>query len=163
MLAFYPFRTHKRFYYYGVGSDYSQFRDVSILNGLMSSKLVVFVMPPIIHNIIPNFSTPTSFAYNCAKLEKILNPFRFQVAPSSAAFLSTPKLKEIRLHSVAWALSFKSSPDLSNASILYMIENEISTGTIAITLHADAYARAMADTEIQAALEAHPNVSLASA
>ena len=44
-----------------------------------------------------------------------------------------------------------------------MIENEAATSGITITLHADAYARAMANTDIIAALEAHPNVSLASA
>ena len=52
---------------------------------------------------------------------------------------------------------------LTNESILYMIQNESATSAITITLHADAYDRAMADTEIQTALEAHPNVSLASA
>ena len=60
-------------------------------------------------------------------------------------------------------IELPSSKLLSNESILYMIQNEAATSAIAITLHADAYARAMADTEIQSALEAHPNVSLASA
>lgn len=40
---------------------------------------------------------------------------------------------------------------------------EIATSAITITLHADAYARAMANADIVAALQAHPNVSLASA
>ena len=44
-----------------------------------------------------------------------------------------------------------------------MIENEAAKSAITITLHADAYARAMANADIVAALEAHPNVSLASA
>ena len=52
---------------------------------------------------------------------------------------------------------------VSSKSILYMIQNEAATSAITITLHADAYARAMANTDIVAALEAHPNVSLASA
>ena len=44
-----------------------------------------------------------------------------------------------------------------------MINKEAATSPITITLHADAYARAMANADIVAALEAHPNVSLASA
>ena len=55
------------------------------------------------------------------------------------------------------------SPVLSVKSVLYMINKEAATSPITITLHADAYARAMANADIVAALEAHPNVSLASA
>lgn len=55
------------------------------------------------------------------------------------------------------------SPDFREDCILYMIQNEAATSAITITLHADAYARAMANADIVAALQAHPNVSLASA
>ena len=61
------------------------------------------------------------------------------------------------------SLSFKDSPLLSNESILFLINHEASTSAITITLHPDAYARAMADEGILAALETHTNVSLASA
>ena len=44
-----------------------------------------------------------------------------------------------------------------------MINNEAATSAITITLHASAYARAMADESILAALEAHTNISLAQA
>ena len=60
------------------------------------------------------------------------------------------------------SVSFQSSPLLTNDSILYMINNAQSK-TITITLHKTAYARAMADESILAALEAHTNISLASA
>ena len=55
------------------------------------------------------------------------------------------------------------SPYFNNYCIRYAIENNLATENISITLHADAYARAMANADIVAALEAHPNVSLASA
>ena len=58
---------------------------------------------------------------------------------------------------------FKDSPLLSNESILFLINNEAATSAITITLHPDAYARAMANADILAALETHTNVSLASA
>ena len=59
--------------------------------------------------------------------------------------------------------SFKDSPLLSNESILFLINHEAATSAITITLHADAYARAMANADILAALEQHTNISLASA
>ena len=72
-------------------------------------------------------------------------------------------LKTISIVELNKNISFHSSEKLSCKSILYMIENEAATSAITITLHADAYARAMANADIVAALEAHPNVSLASA
>lgn len=59
--------------------------------------------------------------------------------------------------------SFKDSPLLSNESILFLINHEKATSAITITLHPDAYARAMSNADILAALETHTNVSLASA
>jgi hypothetical protein len=72
-------------------------------------------------------------------------------------------LQNIKLFQLVKSIDFKDSSLLTNASILYMVANSAASSAITITLHADAYARAMADAEIQAALTAHPNVSLASA
>ena len=72
-------------------------------------------------------------------------------------------IEEMRLKELKTNWSMGDSRNFSNASILFAINNEAATSAITITLHADAYARAMADSEITAALEAHPNVSLASA
>lgn len=55
------------------------------------------------------------------------------------------------------------SPNLSMKSVLYMINYEQATSPITITLHADVYNRCMANADILAALEAHTNISLASA
>lgn len=72
-------------------------------------------------------------------------------------------LETVRIYHIATSLNIHASSKLTSKSILYMIKNEAATSTITITLHADAYARAMANADIVAALEAHPNVSLASA
>ena len=72
-------------------------------------------------------------------------------------------LKTIQLYMINQSIDLNQGKMLSSKSILYMINNEASTSPITITLHADAYARAMANADIVAALEAHPNVSLASA
>lgn len=72
-------------------------------------------------------------------------------------------IEEMRLKGLKTNWSMADSKNFSNASILFAINNEAATSAIVITLRANVYARAMADTEILAALEAHPNVSLASA
>lgn len=72
-------------------------------------------------------------------------------------------IEEMRLKGLKTNWSMSSSKNFSNASILFAINNEAATSAITITLHANAYARAMADAEILATLEAHPNISLASA
>ena len=72
-------------------------------------------------------------------------------------------LMTIRIYGLKNNINLYNSYRLSTKSVLYMIQNEAATSAITITLHADAYARAMANADIVAALEAHPNVSLASA
>jgi hypothetical protein len=59
--------------------------------------------------------------------------------------------------------SFAKAQNLSNLSILYMINNSNTSKTLTITLHANAYDRAMADDEIVAALSSHTNITLAKA
>ena len=85
------------------------------------------------------------------------------VTTIQSAFSGCSALKTIGIMYLKLNLDFSSSPLLTNKSILYLINNEKATTAITVTLHADAYARAMANADIVAALEAHPNVSLASA
>ena len=72
-------------------------------------------------------------------------------------------LKYMYLKNITKSIVLKDCSKFANCCILYMIQNEAATSAITITLHPDAYARAMANADIVAALEAHPNVSLASA
>lgn len=72
-------------------------------------------------------------------------------------------LKYMWLKNIKVSIDLKYCSQFANCCILYMIQNEAATSAITITLHADAYARAMANADILAALQAHPNVSLASA
>lgn len=101
---------------------------------------------------------------SCSSLEKI---FPRLIATNTTSFngaLDTCKnLKEIRLEQLGANCSFKSSSLLSNASILHMIVNSNKAKTTTITLHADAYNRAMVDDEIVAAISSHTNVTLAKA
>ena len=94
----------------------------------------------------------------CRKILTILDSkiFAFET-DYSPKYLEFFKLKNMAKS------QYISSPYFREDCILYMINNEAATSAITITLHADAYARAMANADIVAALEAHPNVSLASA
>ena len=100
--------------------------------------------------------------YRADNLRKILGILNMSSSSAiQATALYSAKLEYVRLKGIKSASNLSGAPLLSNSSILYAIQNEAATSAITITLHADAYDRAMADADIQAALTAHPNVSLA--
>lgn len=107
----------------------------------------------------------TSAFDGCFRLKEVqgLIELKNSAANYTSAFLNCYSLESISLRGIKANLNFAQSARLGNASILFMINNEVATSAITITLHADAYARAMSDAEITAALAAHPNVSLAKA
>ena len=78
-------------------------------------------------------------------------------------FRECPLLESVYLNRLRCNVSFADSPKISKGSILYAIGNAVPTSAITITLHPDAYARLENDTEIVAALEAQPLISLVSA
>ena len=97
-------------------------------------------------------------------LRAVLSPIRVENGYVSNDFKGCYSLETIYIGLKGnKTFSFEDSPNLSVASILYMLNNEAVTTPITITLHATAYARAIADADVQAALAAHTNVSLASA
>lgn len=112
-----------------------------------------------------NVNAMTSSFARCTELEKILTILDVSYIPSQVAspFAYCTALKHVQIKGLKINMPLSDSPLLSNASILYMIEKSIAASPIIITLHADAYARAMENDEIVAALAAKPNVSLASA
>ena len=84
------------------------------------------------------------------------------VTDFARAFADTCSLVSVFLKGLKTSVSFENSLNLSAASVAYMINNA-GTAAITITLHATAYARAIADADVQAALAAKTNVTLASA
>ena len=104
------------------------------------------------------------YAFRNSKIKYIIGDLLLGTTSRyESTFYKCIQLKVIKIKKLFASLSFGDSPLLSLKSVLYMINNEAATSAITITLHADAYARAMANADILAALEAHPNVSLASA
>ena len=100
--------------------------------------------------------------YQAKNLRKILGVLNMSSATAiGATSCLCSNLEYVRFKGVKVSANLSLAPKLSNASILYMIENATATG-ITITLHADAYDRAMADSAITAAMESK-QVNLAKA
>ena len=79
---------------------------------------------------------------------------------NSNDFLNCGKLESVKLYKLNYSIGLTSCKMLSSESVQYMIENA-TDATITITLHQEAYDRAIADAGVQTALANKPNVSLA--
>lgn len=95
------------------------------------------------------------FSY-CQKLKKILDNISIT---TTVGFYQCYELEEVYFL-LTKNINFKDSSKLSVASVKYMIENA-SSNAITITLHPEAYERAVADEGVQTALANKTNVSLA--
>lgn len=102
------------------------------------------------------------FKYD-SKLKYIRMTMVFEkVTNSQNSFAGCISLEEVLIQTNS-SLYFNDCSKLSTDSVLYMINKEFATSPITITLHADVYNRCMANADILAALQAHTNISLASA
>ena len=120
----------------------------------------------------PMFKNGLNLFYNCPKLHTVgfRNEATFQyidlqymTSSPSGFFGKCYELREVRLHNLKVSLNLADCSKLSKASILYLVQNASPTSAITITLHSTAYAMAMADADIKAALNNKTLVKLASA
>lgn len=120
-----------------------------------------FISNPKVNTITKSY---TCF-YNCIKLKKVQGILNLKNTTDSPSIIMNycPNLEYILIYGLSKPIEFKQSSKLNKQCILYMIQNSAATSPITITLHADAYAMAMADEDIQAALAEKTNVSLATA
>lgn len=79
------------------------------------------------------------------------------------AFSGCSKLEHFRIGNLKTNILFKDSAIVSKDSIKYIITKASPASAITITLHPDAYTRLANDTDIVAALQAQPLVTLVSA
>lgn len=82
------------------------------------------------------------------------------VSRNISDFVNCGKLEYVKLYKLNNNIGLKYCKMLSSESVQYMIENA-TDATITITLHPEAYERAIADTGVQTALANKTNVSLA--
>lgn len=103
--------------------------------------------------------------YSCKNLRMIYGRMSINKVDAyytQNAFYGCSALEEVRIDTLT-SLSFADSPNLSKASILYLVQNSKPTTAITITLHPTAYAMAKADSDIQSALASNPNITIISA
>ncbi|MBR3915925.1 MAG: hypothetical protein IKJ49_02155 [Bacteroidaceae bacterium] len=103
---------------------------------------------------------------SCEKLKYIVPIILLDTRDSNDAFYAFNncyKLILCRIKNLKVSISFSKSSLISKDSVVYTIQNAAPSTAITITLHPDAYARLANDTDIVAALEAQPLVSLVSA
>ena len=81
---------------------------------------------------------------------------------NSSDFINCVKLESVKLYKLDYSIGLAYCKMLSSESVRYMIENA-TDATITITLHPEAYERAIADAGVQTALTNKTNVSLAKA
>lgn len=123
------------------------------------------------YNMVCYIEETTAVAHqSMPKLKKVIGIWRYKSENPSKynfgygqPFSKCPLLEEIRMGKINKSHTFAVSPNLSKESVLYMITNAnppsgAAAGSIAITLHADAYARLNDDADIIAALEAKNGV-----
>ena len=79
---------------------------------------------------------------------------------NSSDFINCGKLESVKLYKLNYSIGLTYCKMLSSESVQYMIENATDK-TITITLHPEAYDRAIADAGVQTALANKTNVSLA--
>nr|DAH40163.1 MAG TPA: hypothetical protein [Caudoviricetes sp.] len=99
--------------------------------------------------------------YECSHLTHIYSVLDMTYCTSiTLPFRSCKKLTSVKIKNLKSNIEFKDCEFLSIESIIYMIENA-TDATFTITLHPEAYERAIADAGVQAALANKTNVSLA--
>lgn len=107
-------------------------------------------------------STLNGVFFNCFNLrliDGILNVINC-VSSNISDFVNCGKLETVKLYQLNNNTGLKYCKMLSSESVRYMIENA-TDATITITLHPEAYERAIADAGVQTALANKTNVSLA--
>ena len=82
------------------------------------------------------------------------------IKQKSSDFVNCGKLESVKLYNLNYSIGLTYCKMLSAESVRYMIENATDK-TITITLHTEAYDRAIADAGVQTALANKTNVSLA--
>lgn len=113
-------------------------------------------------NSIPPMNTSgvtdmSSITAACSSLQRI---HEIDVKKASLSLREMYSLVKVYIKNLHNSLLLNDS-NISKESILYIINNEAATSSITLTLHSAVYDTIINDEEIIAALEAHPNISLA--
>lgn len=141
----------------GIGSIFEHCPNIEVINmkgSFGTSDCVVYKNYQIGEMLVRSFR-------DCPKLKKIMGILNIdtQTSAEERIFEFDIALESVMLKGwQGWKFSFKSCPNISKESILYLINNSLlktsTTGSAPIELHPTAYARLKDDADIVAALEA---------
>ena len=112
----------------------------------------------IVINTSGRTASSLSYFLDGARTQYVIGSLLFTPKTTTYRAFIANDLKYVRILLLSASVIF-TSPYLYTKAIIFMINNEAAKSAITITLHPDAYARAMANADIVAAREAHPNVS----
>lgn len=156
----YSWKTSRTVFPFNIYGEGIPFTNISAL--FYSSNFLE--LPIAVNNTIMKFSGQCSSLFaKCKNLKYIRTRLKFNSLKENKNMFNLCSSLEEVIISTNSSLYFNDCSKLSTDSVLYMINNEFATSPITITLHADVYNRCMANADILAALEAHTNISLASA
>ena len=128
-----------------------------------SSKLEVLDLAGANQNASINVSGISGAFYQCTALRRIIGVLQLKddISSMANAFDFCYNLEEVYIGNLKKGIiSISSASKFKKACLLYMIQKAAPTLAITITVHADVYAWASTDSEIQAALAAQPLVTL---
>lgn len=132
------------------------FRDSINLEVLGSGKEVIYFRQ--------DNRTIKNLFKGCSNLRCISMIFYAQgIVLDNSVFSGCHLLENIQISRLTASLSLADSANISKTSILYVVDKALPSSAITITLHPNAYARLVDDSNIVAALEAQPLISLVSA
>lgn len=145
----------------GIGSIFEHCPNIEVINmmgNFGTSQCVVYKNYQIGEMLVRSFR-------GCPKLKKIMGILNIstQTSAEDRIFELDTALESVEIRGwQGWKFSFKSCPNISKESILYLINNSSlktsTTGSAPIELHPTAYARLKDDADIVAALEAKGGV-----
>lgn len=146
----------------GIGSIFEGCPNIEVINMKggygASSQCVIYQNYQVGEMLVRSFR-------NCPKLKKIMGILNISTLTTveDRMFELDTALESVELKGwQGWKFSFKSCPNISKESIIYLINNSSLktsvTGSAPIELHPTAYARLKDDADIVAALEAKEGV-----
>lgn len=156
------FRTNPRFAVYQV-TQTDSYQMYGAFQG--NSELEVLDFTPYYFNFDQyriKALTINNIGLECRHLRKI-SPINVTAVSQNISDIGEKALEEVYLFGLKVSANFERNPKLKKECILYMIQNSAATSAITITLHPTAYAMAIADNDIQTALQNKTFVSLAQA
>ena len=135
-------------------------QNVTSMSSMFQTCYSLTTIPQLNTQNVTNMNT--MFGY-CNSLIAIPQLDTQKVTSMSSTFSNCYSLIIVNLKNVTKAYQLNTSALLSKESLLYLIDNEIATSAITITLANYAYTRLAEDADVVAALANHPNITLASA